>query len=841
MPHAKRGRPLLDATAKRTNKTPSAFDVRTNHKVQHHGALNRKVKGANRNVAHARAQALDKREKTLGVEFAKRKSATVVVDKRIGEHLSQEEKMARRFQRVRSKRRAGRFVLGDDAGGLTHMGQSLSADGAGEPHDDFSLDEDDAAELDEEERAHVEEMILRLKTGERFEAGDRKLSRKEMMADIIKKARTLRAERQQQKDADEAERERLDALAPDVATLLAPRDKHAARAAAEELEDFEYEATVRALAQESRAAPTDRTKTAEEIAQAELARQQELERERLRRMAGDSDDASANGHDDDDEKEEDYENDGPRAKRRRKLLKLPSAPEGDAMAAPFVLAVPQSHAELLELLDAHPSAPLPLLLGRILASNAALLSADNRARLVRFVPVLVEHASFAAQAGRAGAAELDAIFDCVYRICVDAPGPCAHAFARRLEQTAQVLDVHLARAAGGRGGDWGSDDVVAAVSAPAEKRGGHKGKGHERRLDDERAEQTRLARLRGDGGLLTSPSRCWPGAGELAVYLALPSLFSATDAHHPLLLASALLLARTLCEAPVRGPRDVVSAVEAARALQLTAGSPARRVVPEVALCLRACLMQAAGGNALDGAADMGARLHAAAAGRRHAGFEWLRRGLAQRADAAPATAMLGLGSGSGVPTPATCADVLLRLCALCERAAADVTGVAGAQPLLAPLEQPLRALAASGHPACAEACARAAEAVARAASVPLRPLHWQEAAESAVGDLNPRFGEKAAEAKEGQVQRALKRKLVRERKGVARELRRDGQFVAAARDEERRASKQQLTAERKANFAGLQQQQGEFNAAVRAGARVRGAGVGGLDLKGRRMGTREL
>jgi len=97
-----------------------------------------------------------------------------------------------------------------------------------------------------------------------------------------------------------------------------------------------------------------------------------------------------------------------------------------------------------------------------------------------------------------------------------------------------------------------------------------------------------------------------------------------------------------------------------------------------------------------------------------------------------------------------------------------------------------------------------------------------------------------ASWAKEGQVERVLKRKLVRERKAVARELRRDGQFLAESRDKEKAELKGALRKERRANFSALEAQQGEFNAAVKHGMKVKGAGVGGLNLKGRRMGTRE-
>ena len=120
------------------------FEQRSNNKLRH-PALNRKVKGATRNVGAARKRAVEKREQVLLKEYKSRKSVSQVLDRRFGEkeHLTREEKMLKRFQTVRSKRRAGRFLLGDDADDyaqLTHEGKSISE----------VLDED-VDELDEED------------------------------------------------------------------------------------------------------------------------------------------------------------------------------------------------------------------------------------------------------------------------------------------------------------------------------------------------------------------------------------------------------------------------------------------------------------------------------------------------------------------------------------------------------------------------------------------------------------------------------------------------------------------------------------------------------------------
>ena len=60
------------------------FEVRGN-KRQKQEVLNRRVKGANRNVAKARTEATERRKKTLLLEHKNRQSANNFVDRRFGE------------------------------------------------------------------------------------------------------------------------------------------------------------------------------------------------------------------------------------------------------------------------------------------------------------------------------------------------------------------------------------------------------------------------------------------------------------------------------------------------------------------------------------------------------------------------------------------------------------------------------------------------------------------------------------------------------------------------------------------------------------------------------------
>ena len=106
---------------------PNPFEVRGNRR-QKQEVLNRRVKGANRNVAKARSDATERRKRTLLVEHKNRKSANSFVDRRFGEadqSMSLEEKMFERFRKERQKRsRGSMYGLEDNEEDLlTHRGE----------------------------------------------------------------------------------------------------------------------------------------------------------------------------------------------------------------------------------------------------------------------------------------------------------------------------------------------------------------------------------------------------------------------------------------------------------------------------------------------------------------------------------------------------------------------------------------------------------------------------------------------------------------------------------------------------------------------------------------------
>jgi len=80
-----------------------------------------------------------------------------------------------------------------------------------------------------------------------------------------------------------------------------------------------------------------------------------------------------------------------------------------------------------------------------------------------------------------------------------------------------------------------------------------------------------------------------------------------------------------------------------------------------------------------------------------------------------------------------------------------------------------------------------------------------------------------------------LKKQINRERKGVARELRRDAVFISEQKEKEKNARAQELRAERLKNRQWLESQSQNLNAAVRDGVRLSGGGSRNINRRGRR------
>jgi len=339
------------------------FDAVGNRKSKF-TVLNKRAKGQVRNVGKARQMAVERRKKTLLVEYNASKKDNVFKDRRFGEDdpsLSLEEKMLLRFQKERQKRArksgAGRFNLehddeedDDSYGGLrlTHKGKALGGDG----EDDYQ-DKDGLASSDEEDGGHGlnKEIVKELHFGGsgpgdrkrpspadeegHYGPGAAKKTRAELMEEIIAKSKMHKATKAKQKDAQEVALSTLDDQFQDLLGDLEFRDKYKSKkdeqvrdaketeakkaraaAAASALlldEGKDYDELMNVIRDERFAAKAqDRTKTPEEIATEEKEKLKRLEAARLARMRGEVDaelkrEARGGKGGDDDEEGEDGE------------------------------------------------------------------------------------------------------------------------------------------------------------------------------------------------------------------------------------------------------------------------------------------------------------------------------------------------------------------------------------------------------------------------------------------------------------------------------------------------------------------------------------------------------
>lgn len=809
----------------------------------------------------ARARGHTKRESVLLKEFQNRFKASKFVDKRFGETdktMTNEEKMLKRFQKVRSNKRQGRFHLGDDAplkDELTHMGQSLS-----EVLEQTEIEqEDDEENLDQESFKDVNRLVERLKAGESLASLENKtnLTKKEVMMDVMKKSKLLKMERQREKENDEDERDRVDALMSDVVMSgglsFRPTGEGAKEAQRAEnrldAKTDDYERIVKELQIDSgpKAAATSRSKSPEEIAADELQELERLEEARLKRLAGDEDD------DDVEVSDADSNDEGSRRKRRKKSSAAaePINPLTDLDdSIPFLVDCFTSHAELLEFLSQYPQGRLGLILDRVRKSTSIHGKAENRGKLVKLMQVLIDHSAllgerFVQLNDLQAKEDLINVFERARALASDVDSEVPNLFLQRLDLIRRSLDAHLLAAGkvGGGGGDYGS--AQAKTSKPTvqvKPKGGHKDKLHE--VHNAMAE--RLGELRGDVTLYSSPVRCWPSPGDFTFYAFVLRLFSSTDFRHAVCTSTKLLLARTLSECPLRGPRDVMAALQTAQLLVSFAKNDNKRYAPEALTFLRVLLYQLGAVSAVaedTAASTRPVKLYELDSSRRpgHASFDAIRRAVGKGLPLKHEKLLSLFSESTDDFAKASTARLLRGSAWLIESCAMSLRGVECADVLLDPIITSVDALESSACSDAFKSSREFAQGVADQIRRERKALRLQEFA-PVEASYAPRFREEANTAKRpNQTGRVLKRKLTRERKGVARELRLDGQFLARASQEERKIKTDAARSERRKNFRELEGTQAAYNRMVKEGIAIKGAGVGGLNLKGRRMGKRTM
>ncbi|GLI63095.1 hypothetical protein VaNZ11_005999, partial [Volvox africanus] len=339
---------VLAAQMKAKPKKPNPFELKGTK--GHFETIGKRVSGKKQNVIQARQEAVNRRKKTLLVEYRQLRKANTFVDRRFGEsnpELTETDKgIARlRAQRVKEerkkKKRGAKFTLSDgdgrDGEGLTHLGRSLADDIRG------FMDRPEFDDMDEE---MVEDLVAQYhfgggggdEEGNAVEGGEegaqargadgKPKTRKQIMEEIIAKSRMYRALKAKQREEDEAALEAINEEFKELvrsaglsALIKAPGENKGVKLKADNPEDAAYDVAARELAFESKGAAGDRTLSPEELLEKEQQRLEKLEKERLKRMRGGGEEEG----DDDEENDEEEDGADPRCKRRREM------PSGDAL------------------------------------------------------------------------------------------------------------------------------------------------------------------------------------------------------------------------------------------------------------------------------------------------------------------------------------------------------------------------------------------------------------------------------------------------------------------------------------------------------------------------------
>jgi nucleolar protein 14 len=212
--------------------------------------------------------------------------------------------MLERFAREKASRTRNSSLYNlDEPEQLTHLGQSLAE------IDDFEETEIGVSDDDGEIRAEV---VRQEHFGGNFDEENNEdgpvKTKAEVMQEVINKSKFYKYERQQQHDEDLDEISALDADLGELQGLLHNITPLPKQRPAKTLETMSYDAALREMVYDKRSQPSERTKTAEEIAQEERDRLEKLEEERLKRMRGEEvvTDGGAKGRREGDDLDDDF-------------------------------------------------------------------------------------------------------------------------------------------------------------------------------------------------------------------------------------------------------------------------------------------------------------------------------------------------------------------------------------------------------------------------------------------------------------------------------------------------------------------------------------------------------
>ncbi|XP_016305757.1 nucleolar protein 14-like [Sinocyclocheilus anshuiensis] len=334
------------------------FEVKINRKK--FDVLGRKSKHDVGLPGVSRSRAIQKRKETLLKEFRAKDKNNTFIDRRFGEYdqkITPEEKILQRFtlERQRTQDRKDMYNLNEEEE-LTHYGQSLAEMEKMTDVIDSDSDSEEKGLLSAELTAtHFGGGggLLRKKSAGDEDEEHKPKSRQELIEELIIKSKQEKRERQTQKEEAQELTEKLDQEWKSIQNLLAHLD--------------EYDMTVRELGFEMKAQPSEKLKSAEELAREEKRRLQTLEANRLKRMMGDAD-----------AEEEQVCAEGPPAVIEEQKK---AAQEAAKAELPYTFTAPESYSDLKALLQDHGSEQQRLILDRTLKCHHPSLAAGNKAKL----------------------------------------------------------------------------------------------------------------------------------------------------------------------------------------------------------------------------------------------------------------------------------------------------------------------------------------------------------------------------------------------------------------------------------------------------------------------------
>ncbi|XP_078430065.1 nucleolar-like protein [Wolffia australiana] len=299
--------------------------------------IGKKRKSEDRRISLARSRAVEKRKQTLLKDYEQSRKSSKFIDKRIGEAddaLGEFEKGILRLQRERQQKlkksnRHDPFDAIEDVSQPQEEGRFLGAD---DFQDEVPLDDEDDNQTlrDPATLRHLPlQGMHEFSESGSLQGENRRKTKKEVMEEIIAKSKYFKAQKASEKEVDEHLTEQLDknfesllksksflslnqssvgsSKQMPIKGLTDVNSGSNQKVLTKDQQDA-YDKLVKELPMDKRARPSDRKKSAEEIAQEERERLESLEEERQRRM---------NGQDDSDDEESGEDDDTPKTTKRK--------------------------------------------------------------------------------------------------------------------------------------------------------------------------------------------------------------------------------------------------------------------------------------------------------------------------------------------------------------------------------------------------------------------------------------------------------------------------------------------------------------------------------------------